>query len=227
MESGLGTGVERFWVGRNTEALNMLLAEIGNVEVGSGEDSWQWGLHSDGSFSVGVTRKHIDDIFLPSMITSKRWNKVNIFIWRLLLDRLPHRLNLSYRGLEIPSILCPVCNASVESTDHIFFSCDTAANVWHKIRNWSDVSLSHLCSNSDWIEWLEIWSASNARKDRMYVIIAAILWWLWHYQNNVTFCSQSMRQCDIFDNIRLFLFSWLKSRGVKTCNWSDWLKLPL
>ncbi|GKB85929.1 putative RNA-directed DNA polymerase [Tanacetum coccineum] len=207
--------------GRNTEALNLLLAEIGNVEVGSGEDSWQWGLHSDGSFSVGVTRKHIDDIILPSMITSTGWNKVNIFIWRLLLDRLPRRLNLSYRGLEIPSILCPVCNVSMESTDHIFFSCDTAANVWHKIRNWSDVSLLHLYSNSDWIEWLEIWNASNARRDRMYVIIAATLWWLWRYRNNVTFCSQSMRQCDIFDNIHLVSFSWLKSRGVKTCNWSD------
>ncbi|GJW49898.1 putative RNA-directed DNA polymerase, eukaryota, reverse transcriptase zinc-binding domain protein [Tanacetum coccineum] len=58
--------------GRNTEGLNLLLAEIGNVEVGSGEDSWQWGLHSDGSFSVGVTRKHIDDIILSSIITSTR-----------------------------------------------------------------------------------------------------------------------------------------------------------
>ncbi|GJW64409.1 hypothetical protein Tco_0116293 [Tanacetum coccineum] len=160
--------------GRNTEALNLLLAKIGNVEVGSGEDSWQWGLHSDGSFSVGVTRKHIDDIILPSMITSTGWNK-----------SLPRK--------EIPSILRPVCNVSVESTDHIFFSCDTAANVWHKIRNWSDVSLPHLCSNSDWIEWLKIWNASNARRDRMYVIIAATLWWLWRYRNNVTFCSQSMR----------------------------------
>ncbi|GKA54620.1 RNA-directed DNA polymerase, eukaryota, reverse transcriptase zinc-binding domain protein [Tanacetum coccineum] len=26
--------------------------------------------------------------------------KVNIFMWRLLLDRLPHRLNLSYQGIE-------------------------------------------------------------------------------------------------------------------------------
>ncbi|GJU39569.1 hypothetical protein Tco_1192526 [Tanacetum coccineum] len=114
--------------GRNTEALNLLLAEIGNVEVGYG----------NGVYIVMV-------LFL-----------------------LPHRLNLSYRGLEIPLILCPVCNASVESTDHIFFSYDTAENVWHKIRNWIDVSLLHLCSNLDWIEWLEIWNASNVRRDRIW-----------------------------------------------------------
>ncbi|GKA08185.1 hypothetical protein Tco_0687516 [Tanacetum coccineum] len=40
------------------------------------------------------------------------------------LDWLPHRLNLSARGIGIPTISCPSCNGNVESADHIFFEYD-------------------------------------------------------------------------------------------------------
>ncbi|GJT61640.1 putative RNA-directed DNA polymerase, eukaryota, reverse transcriptase zinc-binding domain protein [Tanacetum coccineum] len=146
--------------GRNADSLNLLLAEIGNANVGTGEDSWHWNLSDVGMFTVGVTRKHIDNFVLPSMSPSTRWNKslprkVNIFVWRLLLDRLPHRVNLSSRGLEIPSIVCPVCNAAVETSDHIFYACDTASNVWRQIRAWCDVGLPCFYFNMDWIGWLD------------------------------------------------------------------------
>ncbi|GJS42901.1 hypothetical protein Tco_0567944 [Tanacetum coccineum] len=41
--------------GRNADSLNLLLAEIGNANVGTGEDSWHWNLSDDGMFTVGVT----------------------------------------------------------------------------------------------------------------------------------------------------------------------------
>nr|GEV56043.1 RNA-directed DNA polymerase, eukaryota [Tanacetum cinerariifolium] len=140
--------------GRNVDSLNLLLAEIGNANVGIGDDSWHWNLSDDGMFTVGVTRKHIDDFILSSMSPSTRWNKslprmVTIFVWRLLLDRLPHRVNLSSRGLEIPSIVCPVCKAVAETSDHIFYACDTTSNVWRQIRTWCDVGLPCFYSNMD------------------------------------------------------------------------------
>ncbi|GJW65938.1 hypothetical protein Tco_0117822 [Tanacetum coccineum] len=39
--------------------------------------------------------------------------KVNIFMWRLNLDRLPHRFNLSSRGIDIPEISSTSCNADI------------------------------------------------------------------------------------------------------------------
>ncbi|GJR71793.1 RNA-directed DNA polymerase, eukaryota, reverse transcriptase zinc-binding domain protein [Tanacetum coccineum] len=111
---------------RNNEALVSLLSDIGNIVVDSGIDTCSWNIATDGIFSVGVTRNHIDNHMLPSAILNTRWNnvlprKVNIFVWRFLLDRLPRRLNLSSRGLEITLILCPVCNVSIESSSHLFF----------------------------------------------------------------------------------------------------------
>lgn len=121
------------------------------------------------------------------MSPSTRWNKslprkVNIFVWRLLLDRLSHHVNLSSSGLEIPSIVCPVCNTGVESSDHIFYACETAANVWRQVRIWCDVGLPCFFSNMDWTVWLDNWRVSNDRKDRLFVIIATSLWFLWRYR---------------------------------------------
>ncbi|GJY08582.1 hypothetical protein Tco_0375636 [Tanacetum coccineum] len=50
---------------------------------------------------------------IANSLSCTRWctiipRKVNIFMWRMLLDSLPHRLNLSSRGLDIDSILCPL-----------------------------------------------------------------------------------------------------------------------
>ncbi|GJS09365.1 zinc knuckle CX2CX4HX4C containing protein [Tanacetum coccineum] len=65
--------------------------------------------------------------------------KVNIMAWRVLLDNLPTRFNLSSRGLEIPSLSCPLCNVSVESTSHIFFSYSLARQLWNKVFRWWDI----------------------------------------------------------------------------------------
>ncbi|GJX54941.1 reverse transcriptase domain, reverse transcriptase zinc-binding domain protein [Tanacetum coccineum] len=91
-------------------------------------------LSTDGSYSVSFIQKHIDNCMIANSLPSTRWckiipRKVNIFMWRLLLDRLPHRLNLSSRGLDIDSILCPVCSEHVKSNSHAFFSCSAASNI--------------------------------------------------------------------------------------------------
>nr|GEZ56975.1 RNA-directed DNA polymerase, eukaryota [Tanacetum cinerariifolium] len=57
----------------------------------------------------------INDSFLPKMDVPTRWIKnipikINIFAWKLYLDKLPTRLNISLRGLDIPSFICPLCS---------------------------------------------------------------------------------------------------------------------
>ncbi|GKC36210.1 RNA-directed DNA polymerase, eukaryota, reverse transcriptase zinc-binding domain protein [Tanacetum coccineum] len=111
---------------RNFTHLNHMLAEISQIEVSEDMDKCTWSLAQDGMFSVGALRRLIDDHTLPSLDTKTAWDKsfprkVNIFMWRLKLDRLPNQLNLSSRGIEILEISCPSCNGNVESNDHIFF----------------------------------------------------------------------------------------------------------
>ncbi|GJW80144.1 RNA-directed DNA polymerase, eukaryota [Tanacetum coccineum] len=90
-------------------------------------------------------RQVIDDKVLPSLATSTSWDKilprkVNIFMWRLMLDQLPYRLNLSSSGIDIQSISCPSCNGNVESSNHIIFECDIALEVWRLVSRWCNIT---------------------------------------------------------------------------------------
>nr|GEV28411.1 RNA-directed DNA polymerase, eukaryota [Tanacetum cinerariifolium] len=88
---------------------------------------------ASGDFSVTSVRRLIDDYLLPKGDVQTRWVKVvpikiNVFAWRVRLDKLPTRLNLSLRGVEIPSIMCSLCNSSVESASHLFFYVSCGAS---------------------------------------------------------------------------------------------------
>ena len=97
----------------------------------SSPDSWTYYVDTTKSFTVSSMRKHIDASLLPSQRSQIRWNKtipikVNIFSWRLCVDRLLTRCNLDKRGLDLDSIRCPMCNDDLETAQHVFVECSVA-----------------------------------------------------------------------------------------------------
>ncbi|GKA78067.1 RNA-directed DNA polymerase, eukaryota [Tanacetum coccineum] len=165
---------------RNSSHLNELLLEITLLNVRADNDKCVWSIDNDGVFAVGPLRRLIDDRILPSLDSPTTWDKslprkVNIFMWRLKLDKLMHRLNLSLRGIDIPVISCP-CNGMVESNQHIFFGCDIAKDIWRIVRRWCDDSFPIFDSNVHWLDWWNLWLVSRDKKHRLYVIIASTLW---------------------------------------------------
>ncbi|GJR07870.1 RNA-directed DNA polymerase, eukaryota [Tanacetum coccineum] len=83
------------------------------------EDRWIWDLNGDGGFCVKEVRNLLDVTFLPKTDSPTRWIKtipikVNIFAWKVSLDRLPTRSNLARRGVLVPSSSCLICNVSDE-----------------------------------------------------------------------------------------------------------------
>nr|GEX34590.1 hypothetical protein [Tanacetum cinerariifolium] len=79
-----------------------------------------------GSFKEEQFSKFIeDDHLLLAVGAPTRWVKevpikINIMAWKVSLDKLPSRLNLSLRGIEFPSITCPICSCAGESCSHLF-----------------------------------------------------------------------------------------------------------
>ncbi|GJS06705.1 RNA-directed DNA polymerase, eukaryota, reverse transcriptase zinc-binding domain protein [Tanacetum coccineum] len=65
----------------------------------------------EGDFIVASIRKLIDEFTLSEISSSTRWIKavpikVNVLAWKIKLDNLPTRLNISRRGMDIDSIIC-------------------------------------------------------------------------------------------------------------------------
>nr|GEW81763.1 RNA-directed DNA polymerase, eukaryota [Tanacetum cinerariifolium] len=91
-------------------------------------------LNENGVFCVKDVRKLLDESFLPKEATATRWVKfvpikINVFAWKVSLDRLPTRVNLMHRGIYVSSLSFPICSSHIEDTSHLLFSCTMAADV--------------------------------------------------------------------------------------------------
>ncbi|CAL0330315.1 unnamed protein product [Lupinus luteus] len=57
---------------------------------------------------------------------------------------IPTKGALLKRGISFNSgggPLCPFCNNSLESSDHLFASCDISYSVWQLLYNWLNFSI--------------------------------------------------------------------------------------
>ncbi|GKA65038.1 RNA-directed DNA polymerase, eukaryota, reverse transcriptase zinc-binding domain protein [Tanacetum coccineum] len=122
------------------------------------EDRWIWSVNRSGLFSVASTRIMIDKLLLSSGGDSTKWCKlllikVDIMVWKLSLDRLPARLNLSSRDINIPTLHCSICEDHLESRDHLFFSCTFVNNVIGRFTRWWEIQIPHISTFQQWMDW--------------------------------------------------------------------------
>nr|GEW94819.1 RNA-directed DNA polymerase, eukaryota, reverse transcriptase zinc-binding domain protein [Tanacetum cinerariifolium] len=147
-----------------------LLIEL--VVLNSHQDTWTWSLGVLKGYTVASVRSLIDLHFLGANLNITRWNrsipiKVNVFMWRAMLNKLPTSANLDRKGIEVDSLLCPICHEDVETVNHIFFTCDLAKVIWDLLAKWWELDVSFCASISDWLSWLD--SSSISSKARVFL----------------------------------------------------------
>nr|GEW19668.1 RNA-directed DNA polymerase, eukaryota [Tanacetum cinerariifolium] len=112
--------------GLESTQLSQLLDLLDSVVLSNSDDRWVWDLNGEGIFQVKDARILLDDFFLPKAGTPTRWVKsipikLNIFAWKVLLNRLPTRINLFRRGVSVSPISCSIRHAGLEDLDHLLF----------------------------------------------------------------------------------------------------------
>ncbi|GKC36893.1 RNA-directed DNA polymerase, eukaryota, reverse transcriptase zinc-binding domain protein [Tanacetum coccineum] len=55
-------------------------------------------------------------------------------LWKVRESFRLHRINILRRGMDIESILCPMCDNAAESASHLFFTCRVAKEIFRKAR---------------------------------------------------------------------------------------------
>ncbi|GKB62344.1 RNA-directed DNA polymerase, eukaryota, reverse transcriptase zinc-binding domain protein [Tanacetum coccineum] len=101
--------------------------------------------------------------------------KVNVHAWKVKLDCLPTRFNISRRGMDIESILCPICGNAVESSRHLFFTCRFSSELMRKISRWWDIDYMEISSYEEWLDWILNLRLSLKHKQILEVITMANL----------------------------------------------------
>ena len=94
------------------------------------EDSFCWGFSGSGTFSVKsatwLAHDHVEHT-TPAWEFNWIWKidappKILIFLWQMLHNALPIRVNLCRRGFQVDAA-CPLCAGSIETNDHLFWEC--------------------------------------------------------------------------------------------------------
>ncbi|GJX76965.1 putative RNA-directed DNA polymerase [Tanacetum coccineum] len=99
----------------------------------------------NGAFSVKALSQWIEEHqvtgVVPAGTYKTSWNnivprKVNVFAWRASIGRIPVRVELDKKGIDLDSLLCPCCENVVESIDHALALCEKALGVWDRLFAW-------------------------------------------------------------------------------------------
>ncbi|GKD53993.1 RNA-directed DNA polymerase, eukaryota, reverse transcriptase zinc-binding domain protein [Tanacetum coccineum] len=211
--------------------LNVLKELADKINLVPIEDRWKWSLNSLGDFSVSSIRKVIDINRIPSFISKTRWVKyvpikVNILAWKIKLDALPTRLNISRRGMDILCLECPCCGSGVESSDHLFFKCDLVRRIASKISEWWNVPYADCNSYEEWSAWL-VSLHLGVKSKLMFEGIFYTLWWfIWFYRNKLIFDANPPLKAMIYDNVISSSFFWCRFRSKKPFSRVEWYKNP-
>nr|GFA61019.1 putative RNA-directed DNA polymerase, eukaryota, reverse transcriptase zinc-binding domain protein [Tanacetum cinerariifolium] len=142
------------------QQFSQLCDMINTVSLSNMEDRWRWDLNGTGSFRVFDVRDLLDEFFLPKDDRVTRWVKcvpikINIFAWKVSLDRLPTRLNLTRRGVQVSSITCPICTTVPENISYLLFGCSMASDIHRLICRWWDLIWTPAVSYTEWLSWFK------------------------------------------------------------------------
>ncbi|GJV04987.1 RNA-directed DNA polymerase, eukaryota [Tanacetum coccineum] len=118
--------------GVETQQLENIQDLVRSKVLSNVDDRWAWDLNGSGDFCVKDARDLVDEVLLPKENVATRWIKtipikVNIFAWKLHLDRLPTRSNLLKRGIQSISFSSYMANGG---TDSIGAAVDSYIGAW-------------------------------------------------------------------------------------------------
>lgn len=127
MEQGslLDSFRESLWGGAESLQWECFLEFLGSIFLLVACDRWVWSGVRE--FFVASTRywMRILSRFLRPRLVGVTWclSRLMCFCGIFSLDKLPTRYNLDFRGLDVPSLQCPLCDTYIENNNHLFFSC--------------------------------------------------------------------------------------------------------
>ena len=159
------------------------------------------------------------------------WSKlvslnVRCFIWRALARRIPVSSNLSIRGIAIESDLCTLCEAEIETEDHLLVKCKIAEEVCEWILDWCGMAARKFQNIEEFLDYGASWG-NCPKKEIAGLIFYCTLWHIWKARNNKIFNKVNTSPAKIADDIILQSYEWYKYRSSKTCNrWIDWSISP-
>lgn len=208
-----------------------LVALVQDINLSPANDRWTWALENSSEFTVALARKYIDDKLLPGVGSKTRWVKcvpikVNVFAWKVKLDALPTRFNVSRRGMNLDSIRCVVYDQGVETTRHLFFSCNMVRQTTRLITRWWSAPHEEFEDYDGWRIWLINLRLPIKNKVLLEGVFYVMWWCLWSIRNKLIFEDKNLVKALFFDDVISKSYNWCRYRSNASFSINDWRKNP-
>ncbi|GJT45860.1 reverse transcriptase domain, reverse transcriptase zinc-binding domain protein [Tanacetum coccineum] len=158
-------------------------------------------------FSVKALSRWIEQRMGVADVNKTLWNnlvprKVNAFVWRALNRRLPVRIELDKKGIDLDTLLCPGCDNVVESLDHCLVLCENVINVWDMIFAWWGVGLTDVFTVKELL--CHKGKSSMGKESRLLwqTTIWVAAYFVWKNRNNQVFKWKSKNSSRLFNEIQ-------------------------
>jgi len=112
------------------------LGEVAGIQVQINcRDDWVWLSHQYSAKSAydmlrGDIVQGDDVVDFVELWKLRIPTRIAVFVWRLLRDRLPTKVNLCRRQVAINESSCPFCGSAEEDAAHFFFHCSKILPLW-------------------------------------------------------------------------------------------------
>ncbi|KAM0005010.1 putative reverse transcriptase zinc-binding domain-containing protein [Helianthus debilis subsp. tardiflorus] len=193
--------------------LQLLQLMLHQVRLNSTKNRWEWGLNMSGDFSIRSVKVWLqvqnrevpDQVFVWNNWTPK---KVAMVGWRALVDRLPTKVAISARGIQLQSTCCVFCSDFPETCEHIFASCQFAQTVWSIIIQWCKIPTAFIFSLKDLLEYRNFVQGSAKKKKALYAVSLVYLWSvsLWRMRNDMVFNQGQVSVQKVVEEISIALY---------------------
>ncbi|MFS8016822.1 putative reverse transcriptase zinc-binding domain-containing protein [Helianthus anomalus] len=146
-------------------------------------------------------------------------------MWRLLMDRIPTKVALQRRHINVGSPMCIFCVDQEETVDHLFTGCIVATGVWNVIARWVELPQFFFFSVKDIMQEYEGSKWSVMKKAAFHGVMVITCWRIWKARNDKIFREVDRSVVDIVADVKALSFLWFSSRYKKgSVGWEDWKK---
>ena len=156
--------------------------------------------------------------------------KVNIFVWRLFLNRLAAKDNLHKRNvLEATNVSCAALCGKEEERDHLFFQCDHYGRLWLLRSHWLGiVTVLHGNLNTHANQFCALGGFSKNSTSAFTVIWISVLYVIWKDRNRRIFQNHYDHLEALIERVKLQTYWWLKANFVTFAfDYPFWRQNPL
>jgi hypothetical protein len=225
-----------------TGLLEELLLSLRSVVLSTGEDEWGWRPELGGEFSVRSAYALVSGLLIDRVILSTDaqtvfnaiWkcyapSKVLGFVWMLLHDRVPTRLNLFRRKVitEIGDTSCVFCGEETETVTHLFLYCKFISQVWERVFAWLGLDFSLPHSINSLLHFVMSTTGRKQVRKGLISICCAVLWTIWRHRNNIIFDNGGVNGRGLLDDVMITSWKWWIGRGnSQPCLYYEWFAEP-